>query len=63
MITLYITKQLVAECRRDLALFSRSVVSIVDAALNVQVVGEAGKRSEGRDLEVLARAGSVSTLR
>jgi hypothetical protein len=49
----------VTECRRDIALFSKQVVKIVDLALGVHVAGEAGRRSEGRDLEILSRAGSV----
>ena len=57
--TLYILKALCTECRRDLALFSSSVIRCVDYALDVQVTGEAGKQSDGRDLEILARAGSV----
>lgn len=31
----------------------------MDLALDVQVAGQAGTRSEGRDLEILARAGSL----
>ncbi|KAL7411997.1 hypothetical protein BDY24DRAFT_394206 [Mrakia frigida] len=59
LLTLYILKSLCTECRRDLALFSSSVIKCVDYALDVKVTGEAGKQSEGRDLEILARAGTV----
>lgn len=59
LLTLYILKALCTECRRDLALFSSSVIKCVDYALDVKVAGEAGKQSEGRDLEILARAGTV----
>lgn len=59
LLTLYILKALCTECRRDLALFSSSVIKCVDYALDVKVTGEAGRQSEGRDLEILARAGTV----
>lgn len=59
LLTLSVFKALCAECRRDLALFSKPLLKTVDLALNVNVTGEAGKRSDGKDLEILARAGSL----
>lgn len=53
LISLAILRALISECRRDLALFSRSIVRIVNSALEVKVY----QKGEP-DLEVIGRAAS-----
>lgn len=59
MLTLYILKALCEECRRDLPLFSFSVLKTISYALDVRLPASAGPASSGVDLEILARASSV----
>lgn len=59
LISLSILRTLISECKRDLPLFARSIIRIVDAALTVD-----SPLSRGTvDLEVAGRAGVVVSCR
>ncbi len=56
MISLAILRSLISECRRDLGLFSRSIIRIINIALDVRVY-----QKGDYDLEVVGRAASCFT--
>ena len=56
LISLAILRSLISECRRDLGLFSRSAIRIINLALDVRVY-----QKGGLDLEVVGRAASCFT--
>ena len=56
LISLAVLRALISECRRDLPLFSRSIIRIVNTALDVKVY-----QKGDLDLEVVGRAASCFT--
>ena len=56
LISLAILRALISECKRDLALFSRSIIRIISSALDVKVYQKGDV-----DLEIVGRAASCFT--
>ncbi|KAK4684800.1 protein EFR3, partial [Tremellales sp. Uapishka_1] len=56
LISLAVLKALISECKRDLGLFSRSIIRIIDSALSVKIY-----QKDELDLEVAGRASSCFT--